>query len=91
MYFRVCKIQFFCVDFSLSRTFTISDFFAAPLGVRDSGCRLYLEDAKIFKENIYNYFKNLFTELLTTSICKLNIFQNLIFTQKGSINPDISN
>ena len=34
------KYNFF-FDFSLSRTFFILNFFAAPLGVRGSGCRLY--------------------------------------------------
>ena len=29
--------------FSLSRTFAISNFFACPVGVRDSGCQLYLK------------------------------------------------
>ena len=40
MYFRVCTIQFFFFFVDFSRTFTISKLFAAPLGVRDSGCRL---------------------------------------------------
>ena len=87
MYFWVCKIQFFfCFvlfffggeGLSLTRTFTISNFFAAPLGVRNSRCRLYFS----FNLELCDFFVMCFFNIrkLIWLIIYLNLLSLLIYS-----------
>ena len=86
----LCKIQILFLDFTLSRTFPISNFLAAPLGVRDSGCRLYY---KVLEPKIKIFFY-LLVEIkiaggpwMFLAFLTLPIF--IIFILKKYIFPDI--
>ena len=48
------------LNFPLFRTFTISNFFAGPVGVRDGGCLLYLPLCLFLKKKIL-FLSNIFT------------------------------